>query len=80
MPAPLTATALAPLAAAEGVEFGHGGRFFADPTAGEGYLRLNFAVQAPERIEEGMRRLGRAMRRLKDERVPPRQRANNRQQ
>lgn len=50
--------ALLPLALAEGVEFAPGSRFFSNPIDGEPYLRLNFATQTPEDIEEGIRRLG----------------------
>jgi len=49
---------LLPLALAEGVEFAPGCRFFPDPADGESYLRLNFATQTAEEIEEGIRRLG----------------------
>jgi len=55
---------LLPLAAAEGVEFAPGTRFFANPAEGENYLRLNFATQTPGDIEEGVRRLGVALKRL----------------
>jgi GntR family transcriptional regulator / MocR family aminotransferase len=44
-----------------GVEFAPGTRFFPDPVEGEHYLRLNFATQSMEAIEEGIRRLGKAM-------------------
>jgi GntR family transcriptional regulator/MocR family aminotransferase len=62
LPAPLSAGQLLPLAAEEGVTFDPGGRFFPDGAAGGGAcLRLNFAIQTPEAIEEGIRRLGRAI-------------------
>jgi len=50
-----------PLAAEEGVEFAPGTRFFPSPTDGERYLRLYFATQTPEDIEEGIQRLGTAI-------------------
>ena len=46
------------------MEFAPGGRFFPNRSEGENYLRLNFATQAPEDIEEGIRRLGVALKRL----------------
>ncbi|GAB4436302.1 MAG: PLP-dependent aminotransferase family protein [Anaerolineae bacterium] len=65
LPENTSALDLLPLAAAAGVEFAPGSRFFANPTEGESYLRLNFATQTPEDIEEGVRRLGLALRRLR---------------
>jgi GntR family transcriptional regulator/MocR family aminotransferase len=71
LPEPLSAGQLLPLAVEEGVAFDPGSRFFPDGDGGEcaaslwdGCLRLNFAIQTPEAIEEGIRRLGRAIRRL----------------
>jgi GntR family transcriptional regulator/MocR family aminotransferase len=54
---------LLPYALEAGVEFTPGAWFFPNPADGEGYLRLNFATQPPELIEEGIRRLGAALRR-----------------
>ncbi len=65
LPETISSLKLLPLAAEEGVEFAPGSRFFPDPTEGEGYLRLNFATQTPQDIEEGVRRLGAAMKRLR---------------
>ena len=56
---------LLPLAITEGVEFAPGNRFFPEPADGERYLRINFATQTPEDIEEGIRRLGAALRQVK---------------
>ncbi len=64
LPAGLSAEELLLLAAEEGVLFAPGGRFFPDPAEGERFLRLNFAVQTPADIDEGVRRLGAALRRL----------------
>ncbi len=72
LPEPLSSGQLLPLAAEEGVTFDAGCRFFPDDAgAGEcaasprdDCLRLNFAIQTPEAIEEGIRRLGQAIRRL----------------
>jgi GntR family transcriptional regulator/MocR family aminotransferase len=47
----------------EGVDISPGNNFFPDQTGGDNWLRLNFVVQAPEKIEEGIKRLGRAMKR-----------------
>lgn len=65
LPEGRSATRLLPLALEEGVEFAPGPRFFPRPGDGERFLRLNFAAQPPEAIEEGVRRLGRALRRLR---------------
>jgi GntR family transcriptional regulator/MocR family aminotransferase len=64
LPENLSSLQLLPLAAEEGVEFAPGSRFFLNPPEGEGYLRLNFATQTPEDIEEGIQRLAVALRRL----------------
>jgi GntR family transcriptional regulator / MocR family aminotransferase len=63
LPEGMSAVQLQPVASEEGVEYAPGPRFFPQPDEGEGYLRLNFATQTPEDIDEGMRRLARAMRR-----------------
>ncbi len=60
LPEPLSALALLPLAAEEGVRYAPGTRFFPNRADGEGYLRLNFATQTPDDIEEGIMRLGNA--------------------
>ena len=54
---------LLPIAREEGVAFSPGSGFFDRPDA-DGFMRLNFALQAPEAAEEGIRRLGKAVRRL----------------
>jgi DNA-binding transcriptional MocR family regulator len=64
LPEEISAMKLVPVAAEEGVEYAPGNRFFPNPSEGEGYLRLNFATQTPEDIDEGIRRLGRAIKRL----------------
>ncbi len=61
LPEGLSSTRLLEAALTEGVEFAPGTRFFIHPQDGEGYIRLNLAVQPPDRIEEGMKRLGAAM-------------------
>lgn len=58
LPSPLSTLDLRPLAAVAGVAFAPGSWFFPEPEEGAPYVRLNFAVQTPDRIDEGMRRLG----------------------
>jgi GntR family transcriptional regulator/MocR family aminotransferase len=64
LPETVSSLELLPLATEEGVEFAPGNRFFPTPDEGESYLRLNFATQTPQDIEEGLRRLGAALQRL----------------
>jgi GntR family transcriptional regulator/MocR family aminotransferase len=64
LPAQLSSSALRPLAWEQGVDFSPGTSFFADGPEGDNWLRLNFVSQSPERIEEGMKMLGKAMKRL----------------
>jgi GntR family transcriptional regulator/MocR family aminotransferase len=64
LPEPLSAVALQPLALESGVRYAVGTRFFPRPSEGERFLRLNFATQAQPEIEEGIRRLAAAARRL----------------
>jgi GntR family transcriptional regulator/MocR family aminotransferase len=61
LPEGISSLGLLTLAIAAGVEFIPGSWFFPDPAEGAQYLRLNFATQPPERIDEGIRRLGLAM-------------------
>lgn len=61
LPAGVSCLDLLEAGAETGVEFAPGTRFFAAPAEGEGYLRLNFAVQPPEEIDEGIKRLAAAM-------------------
>ncbi len=67
MPPGFSLERLLPLACREGVNFMPGSCFFADGRGGEDCLRLNFVVHPPEEIEEGMKRLGKAMRLLSGE-------------
>jgi len=64
LPENLSAEKLLPLAWEEGMDFSPGTSFFSDEAEGRNWLRLNFVAQAPDQIEEGMRRLGRAVKRL----------------
>lgn len=62
LPPAMRASELLPRACAKGVVFAPGGNFHLDPSQGEGSLRLNFASSSEDVIEEGIRRLGWAMR------------------
>jgi GntR family transcriptional regulator/MocR family aminotransferase len=61
LPEGMRASDLLPRACGEGVIFAPGGNFYLDPSAGEGCMRLNFASNTEDVIEEGIMRLGRAM-------------------
>ncbi|HEX6033645.1 MAG TPA: PLP-dependent aminotransferase family protein [Anaerolineales bacterium] len=61
----LSSTKLRSFAWEEGVDFSPGNDFFIDQMGGDNWLRLNFVAQSPDRIEEGIKRLGRALKRLK---------------
>lgn len=64
LPKTLDAERLLPLAWKEGVDFAPGNGFFPDGTGGTNWLRLNFVAQSPEQINEGIKRLGRAIKHL----------------
>jgi GntR family transcriptional regulator/MocR family aminotransferase len=64
LPDELSAEKLLPLACKEGVAFMPGGLFFPCQADGDHFLRLNFVSQPPEDTEEGIKRLGKAIRRL----------------
>lgn len=55
---------LLPVALKEGVDFVPGSRFFSDSSQGRNWMRLNFVVQPPDEIEEGIKRLGQAIEKL----------------
>ncbi len=61
LPGGIKASELLPKACEEGVVFAPGGNFHLAPAQGEGFMRLNFASNSEDVIEEGIRRLGRAM-------------------
>lgn len=61
LPEGVTTTGLIPAALKEKVAFTPGS-LFAVSDQYESYIRLNFSCQPPELIEEGIRRLGRAVR------------------
>jgi GntR family transcriptional regulator/MocR family aminotransferase len=60
----LDAEELLPLAWEEGVDFTPGSGFFPDGMDGRNKLRLNFVAQPPPQIDEGIKRLAKAIRRL----------------
>jgi GntR family transcriptional regulator/MocR family aminotransferase len=60
----MSADELLPVACKEGVSFAPGNFFFTDGVSGSEWLRLNFASQPVEDIEEGIKRLGMAIRRM----------------
>jgi GntR family transcriptional regulator / MocR family aminotransferase len=64
LPAELSSEKLLPFAWEEGVDFSPGNGFFPDGLGGNNWLRLNFVAQGPDQIEEGTKRLGKAMKRL----------------
>jgi DNA-binding transcriptional MocR family regulator len=61
LPDNLSSEKLLPLAWEEGVTFAPGNSFFPDVLGGKNWLRLNFVAQTPDQIEEGIKRLGKAL-------------------
>lgn len=61
----ISANELLPIACKEGVAFSPGNSFFIDGISGDDWIRLNFASQPVEDIEEGIRRLGSALKKMK---------------
>ncbi len=68
LPDSMSADELLPLACKEGISFAPGNFFFTDGVSGTDWIRLNFAAQPVEDIEEGIKRLGTAIRRMKTHR------------
>ena len=64
LPENLSSDKLLPLAWEEGVIFAPGSGFFPDGLGGKNWLRLNFVSQASDQIDEGIKRLGKAIKRL----------------
>jgi GntR family transcriptional regulator / MocR family aminotransferase len=64
LPKGLNSEALLPFAWEEGVDFAPGGPFFPEEVENSNWLRLNFVAQSPTEIEEGIKRLGKAIKRL----------------
>ena len=65
LPDSISANELLPLACKEGVAFVPGKYFFIDHLHGDEWMRLNFVSQPVDDIEEGIKRLGVAIRKLK---------------
>ena len=65
LPKSISANDLLPIACKEGVSFAPGNSFFIDGVSGDDWIRLNFASQPVEDIEEGIKRLGATLRLLK---------------
>lgn len=61
LPDGVSSRTLLPRALRHGVSFAPGRDFFADRARGDRFVRLNFAAREAGVIEEGVRRLGRAM-------------------
>ena len=64
LPEGLSSEELLPLAWEEGADFAPGNPFFPDGILGGSWLRLNFVAQTPDLIEEGIKRFGKAIKRL----------------
>jgi GntR family transcriptional regulator/MocR family aminotransferase len=65
LPEGIFADELLPAACKQGISFVPGNFFFIDQTNGREWMRLNFASQPAEDIEEGMKRLGGVIRQMK---------------
>ncbi|HSJ86089.1 MAG TPA: PLP-dependent aminotransferase family protein [Anaerolineales bacterium] len=64
LPPGLNSEELLSFAYEEGVDFASGSPFFPEGIQGSSWLRLNFVAQDPVQIEEGIKRLGKAIKRL----------------
>ena len=64
LPKSLSSEELLLVACKEGVSFVPGNYFFTDGASGREWIRLNFASQPESDIEEGIKRLGRAIRKM----------------
>jgi GntR family transcriptional regulator/MocR family aminotransferase len=65
LPNGISTNELLPLACKEGVAFVPGKYFFIDNSQGDEWMRLNFVSQSAEDVEEGIKRLGVAIHKLK---------------
>ncbi len=61
LPDGLSADARLPPACEKGVSFAPGSNFFPEASCGKDWMRLNFASQPPDEIDEGIQRLARAI-------------------
>jgi GntR family transcriptional regulator / MocR family aminotransferase len=64
LPEDLSSDELLPLACQEGVAFASGSTFFPEGFGEQGWMRLNFVASSVEEIDEGIKRLGKAIKRL----------------
>jgi GntR family transcriptional regulator/MocR family aminotransferase len=64
LPEGLSSDELLPLACQEGVAFAPGSSYFPEGSGEQGWMRLNFVASSEEEIEEGVRRLGKAIRKV----------------
>jgi GntR family transcriptional regulator/MocR family aminotransferase len=64
LPEKISTEKLRPMAAEEGVTYAGGSDFYLDRSKGDNYLRLNFASHPVADIEEGIKRLGKALERI----------------
>jgi GntR family transcriptional regulator/MocR family aminotransferase len=69
LPEGLSSEQLLPLACEEGVAFAPGNSFFPDGSEGQDWMRLNFVSQPVDEIELGIKRLGKAIKRLRTQPV-----------
>jgi GntR family transcriptional regulator/MocR family aminotransferase len=65
LPDDLSPSTLLPLGCKQGVAFAPGNKFIPDGHTQENAMRLNFATQSPEEIEEGIKRLGHVINTIK---------------
>jgi GntR family transcriptional regulator/MocR family aminotransferase len=65
LPENLSSDELLPLACKEGVAFAPGSSYFPDGLEEHGWMRLNFVASSEDEIEEGVKRLGRAVKKLR---------------
>ncbi len=64
LPEGISSESLLPLACQNGVAFAPGTQFFVNPPDGDRYMRLNFAAHPIDEIEEGIKRLAKAIKQL----------------
>jgi len=65
LPDDLSSDELLPLACQEGVAFAPGSSYFPEGLEEQGWMRLNFVASSVEEIEDGIKRLGKAIKQLR---------------